>query len=144
MTKQRKNGLLHDFKEFISRGNVVDLAVAVIIGGAFGKIIASLVEDVVMPGIVNPIVNQTGSDWREATIGPGIRIGSFLGSILDFLIIAFVIFLVVQAFEKFKRKEEVEAAAEAPPTPDPTEVQQQLTAALDRLNQTMQSRNGGM
>jgi large conductance mechanosensitive channel len=144
MTKQRRNGLWHDFKEFISRGNVVDLAVAVIIGGAFGKIISSLVEDVVMPGIVNPIVSQAGTDWREATIGPDIRIGSFIGSIVDFLIIAFVIFLVVQAFEKFKRKEEVAAAEEAPPQPDPTVVQQQLTAALDRLNHTIQSRNGGV
>lgn len=139
MTSPRRNGFLHDFREFIARGNVVDLAVAVIIGAAFGKVITSLVEDIIMPGIINPVLSQTGNGWREATIGPGIRIGSFLGTVVDFLIIAFVIFLVVQAFEKFKRKKEVVEAAV--PVPDPVAVEQELTNAIVRLTNTIESRN---
>ncbi len=138
MTSPRRNGLLHDFKEFIARGNVVDLAVAVIIGAAFGRIISSLVEDIIMPGIINPILSQTGTDWREATIGPGIRIGSFFGTAVDFLIIALVIFLIVRAFEKFKRKEEV-IEAEAP-APDQIAVEQELTNAITRLTAVIESR----
>ncbi len=139
MTSPRRNGFLRDFREFIARGNVVDLAVAVIIGAAFGKVITSLVEDVVMPGIINPILSQTGTGWREAEIGPGIRIGSFFGTVIDFLIIAFVIFLIVRAFEKFKRKKEVvEAEASAP---DPVAVEQELTNAINRLTHTIESRN---
>lgn len=95
------------------RGNVIDLAVGVIIGAAFGKIINSIVNDIIMP-LLNPVIPQ--GDWRTIEIGPGIKIGSFLSVTVDFLIIAFVIFLFVKGINKLKRKEEAKPAevAEVP------------------------------
>ena len=96
-----------DFKVFISRGNVVDMAVGVIIGGAFGKIVTSLVNDVLMPFVG---ILLGGVDFSELSITIGdakILYGSFIQTIIDFLIIAFCIFMIVKLFEKFKKKEEV-------------------------------------
>ncbi|MFE4106478.1 large conductance mechanosensitive channel protein MscL [Almyronema epifaneia] len=134
-SRVRAGGFLHDFREFALRGNVVDLAVAVIIGGAFGAIVSSFVEDILMPAVINPFLSQAGTDWREATIGPGIRIGSFFGTIIDFVIIAFVLFLVIKAFERFKRQEEVEAEAPVEPT-----VEEKLNVTLERLTHAIESR----
>jgi large conductance mechanosensitive channel len=97
--------MLKEFKEFAVRGNVIDLAVAVIIGGAFGKIVTSLVNDVLMPLIG---VAMGGVNFSELTIVVGdaeIRWGAFVQSIIDFLIIAFVIFLLVRAINRQKREE---------------------------------------
>lgn len=139
MARARKGGLLSDFKEFALKGNVVDLAVGVIIGAAFGKIVTSFVEDIIMP-LINPVIALAGKDWRELTIGPGIALGKFLSAIVDFAIIAFVLFLAIQAIQKFKRKEEVEAA-EAPPPPEPSIIaQERLTGAIERLTRTIESR----
>jgi large conductance mechanosensitive channel len=139
MARVRKGGFLKDFQEFALKGNVVDLAVAVIIGAAFGKIVSSFVEDIIMP-FVNPIMALAGKDWRTLTIGPGIAVGKFLSSVVDFAIIAFVLFLAIQAIQKFKRKEEVEAAEEAA-TPDANVLsQERLTGAIERLTQTIESR----
>jgi large conductance mechanosensitive channel len=91
--------LRRDFREFVFRGNVVDLAVAVVVGGAFGKIVTALVEDLVMPfvGIVLP-----SGQWREWIWSPvpnlHLKIGHFVGSVVDFVIIAFAIFLVLVKF----------------------------------------------
>lgn len=104
--------MLKEFKEFATRGNVLDLAIGIIIGGAFGKIISSLVGDIIMP-VINPLI--PGGDWRELVIGPGIKIGSFVGSVLDFIIIAFAIFLLIKGINRFKKKEEAQPAA--PPVP---------------------------
>lgn len=134
---RRASGLLRDFQEFALKGNVLDLAVAVIIGGAFGKIVTSFVQDVVMP-LINPLIAVAGKDWRTIEIGPGIKIGSFLGSVVDFLIIAFILFLAIQALQRFKRKEEV--LEEAPVNPA-IQSQQNLTVALDRLTNTLESRS---
>jgi large conductance mechanosensitive channel len=101
-------GFLKEFQEFALKGNVVDLAVAVIIGGAFGKIVSSFVADVVMP-IVNPLI--PGGDWRKLTLPPGINIGSFMGSIVDFVIIALVLFLTLRTLAKFKKSEVAPTAA---------------------------------
>ncbi|MBD2102993.1 large conductance mechanosensitive channel protein MscL [Leptolyngbya sp. FACHB-261] len=95
-------GFLREFQDFALKGNVVDLAIAVIIGGAFGKIVSSFVADVVMPSI-NPLI--PGGDWREFTIPPEIKIGAFLGSVVDFIIIALVLFFVIRTLAKFKRGE---------------------------------------
>ncbi|MBE9052445.1 large conductance mechanosensitive channel protein MscL [Nostocales cyanobacterium LEGE 11386] len=136
--RRRANGFLRDFKEFALQGNVLDLAIAVIIGAAFGRIVTSFVEDVIMP-FINPLVAVTGQDWRTITVGPGIRIGSFLGAIVDFIIITLIIFVAVRALQRFKRQEEV---ADEPPLPDPNLVaQERLTGALDRLTETLESRN---
>jgi large conductance mechanosensitive channel len=94
-----------EFRKFIARGNVIDLAVGVIIGGAFGKLVDSFVRDLIMP-LLNPLI--PGGDWRKLEIWQGVKIGSFLGGILDFLIISFVIFLLIQLINKFNKKEEAE------------------------------------
>jgi len=101
--------MIREFKEFAMRGNVVDLAVGVIIGGAFGKIVTSFVDDICMP-LLNPLI--PGGDWKNAQIGPGIKIGHLFGSIVDFLIISFVIFLMVKAINSALRKEDTPAPAE--------------------------------
>ena len=99
--------VINEFKSFISRGNVVDMAVGVIIGGAFGKIVTSLVNDVLMP-IIGVILG--GLDFSNLTIkfnDATISYGLFIQSIIDFLIIALCIFVMIKFFEKFKKKEEV-------------------------------------
>ena len=102
--------MLKEFKKFISRGNVLDMAVGVIIGGAFGKIIASLVDDIIMPlvGLALGGVDFTSLSVKvkDATI----TYGAFIQNVVDFLIIAFCIFLVVKAFNKLSKKEEKKAA----------------------------------
>jgi large conductance mechanosensitive channel len=110
--------MFKEFKEFISRGNVIDLAVGVIIGGAFGKIITSLVEDVVMPPIglllgkidfSNRFVNlsdkavDTVKAAKDAGI-PTVNYGLFINNVINFLIVAFTIFIVIQQVNRFKRK----------------------------------------
>ncbi len=106
-----------DFKVFISRGNVIDMAVGVIVGGAFSKIVTSLVNDVLTP-IIGVFLggldfSSLSFGWKDAQIA----YGSFLQSIVDFLIIAACIFAMVKVFEKFKKKEEVkeEPKKEEPP-----------------------------
>lgn len=113
MKKTKKNILVkevNDFKAFISRGNVVDMAVGVIIGGAFGKIVTSLVNDVLMPliGTLMGGVNFTGLTIKIKDAS--ILYGTFIQSIVDFLIIAVCIFTMVKLFEKFKHKEEKKEA----------------------------------
>ena|ERR1035437_1680695 len=106
--------MIEEFKKFIMKGNVVDLAVGIIVGGAFGKIVTSLVNDLLMP-IVNPII--PGGDWKTIQIGPGIKLGSFLSTTIDFLIVAFVIFLIVKGLNKMQKKKEA-----VPPPPSKEEV----------------------
>lgn len=106
--------ILREFKEFAMRGNVIDLAVGIIIGGAFGKIITSLVGDVVMP-IVNPLI--PGGDWKLMQIGPGIKIGAFVGTVIDFMVISFAVFLLIKTLNRLQKKQEA-----APATPTKEEV----------------------
>ncbi len=96
---------LKEFKEFVSKGNVLDLAVAVIIGAAFGKIVSSLVDDIIMP-LFGIIVGKSFSSLTWEVNGSYIAYGSFIQAIVDFLIIAFCIFLFTKAINKFKKKEE--------------------------------------
>jgi large conductance mechanosensitive channel len=104
--------MLKEFKDFVMRGNVLDLAVAVIIGGAFGKIVASLVNDVIMPlvGLILGKINFSDLAWNvgEASV----RYGAFIQTIVDFLIVAFFIFLIVKAANSMKKP----APAAAPTT----------------------------
>lgn len=103
--KKLKKGV-SDFKVFISRGNVVDMAVGVIVGGAFGKIVSSLVNDILMP-IIGVLLG--GLNFSDLSIKVGdatVKYGSFVQTIIDFLIISFSIFLMIKLFEKFKKKEE--------------------------------------
>ncbi|MBR1403560.1 MAG: large-conductance mechanosensitive channel protein MscL [Treponema sp.] len=103
------------FKKFISRGNVVDMAVGVIIGGAFGKIVTSLVNDIVMP-LIGLALGKLDFAALSVKIGESeIKYGSFIQTIVDFLIVAFCIFVVIEIFEKFKKKEKEESKPEEPP-----------------------------
>jgi len=94
--------VLKEFKEFAMRGNVIDLAIAVIIGGAFGKIIASLVDDIIMP-LIGLLVGGVDFSNLAVTVGSAqVKYGQFIQNIVDFLIIAFVIFLMVRAINRMK------------------------------------------
>ncbi|MBC7968612.1 MAG: large conductance mechanosensitive channel protein MscL [Verrucomicrobia bacterium] len=134
-------GFLADFQKFIMRGNVIDLAVAVIIGGAFGKIVESFVGDIITPTLLQPALSAVGADDISKLSANGIKYGVFLSTVINFLVIAFVIFLMIRAFEKAKkrffRQETVEAEA-----PDAALVaQERTTAALDRLSNALETRN---
>ena len=125
--------MLKEFKEFVMRGNVMDLAVAVIIGGAFGKIITSLVQDVLMPLIglatggvsfVDKFYTLDGKSYTSLDearkAGAGVfAYGAFIQSVIDFLIIAFCIFIIVKAISNLRKKEADTPAA--PPAPTSTE-----------------------
>ncbi|MEN9528891.1 MAG: hypothetical protein RI932_764 [Pseudomonadota bacterium] len=102
-TQQDKSGLWSEFLKFALKGNVIELAIAFVVGGAFAKITTSIVNDLVMP-LVNPLI--PGGDWRELTFEPGVRIGSFLGALLDFLIIALAMFVVVRMLGRLRREKE--------------------------------------
>ena len=105
--KEKVKNEIIEFKKFISRGNVVDMAVGVIVGGAFGKIVTSLVNDTLMP-LIGTLMG--GLDFSGLSIkikDATIAYGAFIQSIIDFLIIALCIFLMIRFIEKFKKKEEV-------------------------------------
>src|SRR5262245_4904382 len=136
--------MLKEFKEFAMRGNVIDLAVGVIIGAAFGKIVTSLVNDIIMSPIGLILGNVDFSDLfvnldmsksfasvaeAEAAGAPIIKYGLFINTVIDFLIVAFVIFMVIRGINRFRRKQE---AAPAAPPPPPAEVQL-LTEIRDLL-----------
>jgi large conductance mechanosensitive channel len=113
--------MLKEFREFIQRGSVIDLAVGVIIGGAFGAIVTSLVNDILMP-LVGIVLG--GVDFATLSIQVGdatILYGNFIQAIVNFVIIAFVIFLIVRSYNKLQEKEAPEAAPPAPPEPSPEE-----------------------
>lgn len=95
----RNMSIVSEFKEFVSKGNVLDLAVGVIIGAAFGKIVSSLTDDIIMP-VLGLVVGKV--DYSTIALGP-MKIGLFINAVLNFFIIAFCIFLVVKAANKFKR-----------------------------------------
>jgi large conductance mechanosensitive channel len=94
--------MLNEFKKFAMRGNVIDLAVGVVIGGAFGKIVSSLVADIIMPIVAMIIGKVSVSDLAYGSI----KYGVFIQSIIDFLIIAFSIFMFIKFLSRFKKKEE--------------------------------------
>ena len=114
--------IVKEFKEFAMRGNVVDLAVAVVIGGAFGKIVSSLVDDIITPAILTPALKAANlTDLAKLTIpGTAIKYGNFLSQIISFVIVAFALFAIVKLMNTTKKKEE--AAPAAPPVPTKEEV----------------------
>lgn len=136
-------GFIQEFKKFALKGNVVDLAVAVIIGGAFGKIVSSLVNDVIMPpiGLALGGVNfrELMVVLREPTVSPdgvelaevAIKYGSFLQNVVDFIIIAFVIFMAIRMMNNMKKKEEAKPA----PPPVPSKEELLLTEIRDILKE---------
>jgi large conductance mechanosensitive channel len=132
-----QSSLIGDFKNFIMKGNVLDLAVAVILGGAFGKIVESFVKDVITPAILSPALSAFKLDDVAQLSYGGVKYGLFLSAVINFLVIAFTIFLVVRAFETAKKKmSRQEAMAETPADPA-TAAQQELVSAINRLNTTV-------
>ena len=134
--KEKTSGFFAEFKRFIARGNVMDLAVGVIIGGAFKAIADSLVAD-----ILNPILGifAGGNSALEALAihlpgGGDLMIGNFLNAVLNFLVMAFVVFCLVKALNRFHRKKE-EAPAEPPAPPAPSREEILLTQIRDLLQQ---------
>ncbi len=133
--------MLKEFKGFILKGNVLDLAVAVIIGAAFGKIVASFVKDILMPPIGILLGNVDFTELKvilqeatEEVAAVTMNYGVFINTIIDFLIIGFTIFMVIKAYNKSqKKKEEVPAPAPAPPAPTNEEVL--LTEIRDLLKE---------
>ena len=134
-----KKGFFGEFKEFIARGNVMDMAVGVIIGGAFGKISTSLVNDIIMPLISMLTGGVDFSSWKwvlKAAVGEtpevAVNFGLFLATILDFIIIAFAVFCMIKAINSFHRKKE-EAPAEPAPEPEPSNEEKLLAEIRDLL-----------
>ncbi len=137
---QATGGFLAGFRDFIMRGNVVDLAVAVIIGAAFSKIVDSLVGDIITPAILNPAMKAAGVDQLSQLSAGGIQYGLFLAAVLNFIVIAFCIYVLVQAFEKAKKRMIRQEALEDE-APDATLVSQEnLTGAIERLTHVIQTK----
>ena len=145
-----KSKFLQDFKAFAMKGNVVDMAVGVIIGGAFGKIVTSVVNDIIMPpiGLLVGGVNFKDLKWvmKEATTAADgtevaavtLNYGNFLQQTFDFLIIAFSIFVMIKLIAKLTEKKKKEEAAPAPapaPAPEPSAEEKLLTEIRDLLKE---------
>ena len=115
-------GLLKEFKDFAVKGNVIDLAVGVIIGAAFGKIISSLVEDIITPALLSPALKAAGlEDLSQLTIaGTAIKYGNFLSQVITFVIVAFVLFIAIKAVNNSKKKKEEELVPPPPPSNEET------------------------
>lgn len=134
-----KSSFLSDFKAFAMKGNVVDMAVGVIIGGAFGKIVSSIVADIIMPPIGWIIGGVNFSDLKyelpaviEGQEPATIAYGSFIQSVIDFLIIAMCIFCLIRVIARLTKKKEEEQAAPAP-APEPSAEEKLLTEIRDLL-----------
>ena len=142
----KDTGFFAEFKKFIARGNVMDMAVGVIIGGAFGKISTSLVNDIIMPAVSMLVGGINFSDWKivlkqavlevdgvtELSPAVCINYGTFLSTILDFLIIAFAVFCLIRFLNNLHRKKE-EAPAAPPAPPEPSAEERLLTEIRDLL-----------
>ncbi len=109
-------GIISEFKEFAMKGNVIDLAVAVIIGGAFGKIISSFIDDVLTPLLLKPALEAAHlQNISELTLWGTVKYGNFLSAIINFIIIAIVLFMIIRAMNSSKKKEAIVASG---PTPE--------------------------
>ena len=111
-------GFISEFKQFAMRGNVVDLAVGVVIGAAFGKIVSSLVDDIITPAVLTPALGAAHlSDLSKLMIpGTAIKYGNFLSQVISFILVAFVLFLVIKAINAAKKKDDTAPASVLPPT----------------------------
>ncbi|MBR6251662.1 MAG: large-conductance mechanosensitive channel protein MscL [Bacteroidales bacterium] len=138
-------GFIKEFKEFAVKGNVIDMAVGVIIGGAFGKIVSSVVNDVIMPPIGWLIGGVNFTDLKvtlppnplapEGTEPATINYGAFLQNVFDFIIVAFCIFLLVKGINTLTRKKKAEEAAAPAPAPEPSNEEKLLGEIRDLLKQ---------
>jgi len=115
-------GFVKEFKDFAVKGNVIDLAVGVIIGAAFGKIVSSLVEDIITPAVLGPALKAAKLEDLTKLVIPGtaIKYGNFLSQVLTFIIVALVLFIIIKVVNNMKKKEV--AAPTAPPAPTKEEI----------------------
>lgn len=125
--------MIQEFKKFALRGNVIDLAIGVLIGGAFGKIVSSLVEDIITPAILSPALKAANLTNLQDLVIPGtaIKYGNFLSNGISFFIVAFSLFLVIKGINRFNKKEDANTAP--PPPPPPTKEELLLTEIRDLL-----------
>ena len=134
-------GFIQEFKEFAMKGNVMDMAVGVIIGGAFGKIVSSLVDDVLMPliGMLTGGIDLSGLSYQvmipavdggEPIAGAVLKYGAFIQNVIDFLIIALCIFIMLKGINKLNRKKKEEPAPEAPAGPTQEELRAEIRDLL--------------
>lgn len=131
MASEKKNTFLAEFKTFIARGNVMDMAVGVIIGGAFSNITTSLINDIVMP-LLGVLTGSMSFASLEVRIGPAvITYGNFIQAVLNFLIMAFVVFCMVKAINKLHHN----TPQTPPPPPAPSKEEQLLTEIRDLLKE---------
>lgn len=122
-------GMLKEFKEFAMKGNVVDLAVGVIIGGAFGSIVTSLVADIITPVLLQPALKAAGAANIESWAPGGVLLGKFIAAVISFIVIAFVLFLIIKGMNAAKKKEE---AAPPPATPEDIVLLREIRDALKK------------
>src|SRR6478609_10749084 len=106
-------GMIKEFKDFVMKGNIVELAVAVIIGGAFGAIVSSLVDDVITPLLLTPALKAAHAEDLDKLAWGAVKYGKFLSAVIKFVLVAMVLFLIIQGINKMKRKKE--EVAPAPP-----------------------------
>ena len=118
--------LLKEFRDFAMRGNVIDLAVAVIIGGAFGAIISSLVDDVITPLLLAPALKAANAEDLDKLAWGAVKYGKFLAAIIKFVIIAFVLFLIIKSFKSMEKKK-------VPAAQEPSSTDKLLTEIRDIL-----------
>ena len=132
-------GMMKEFKEFALKGNVIDLAIAVVIGAAFGAIISSMVEDVITPLLLTPALEAANlTDLNQLAWG-AVKYGNFLAAILKFTLIALVLFLIIQGINRLNRKKE--ARAETPAVPELSLTEKLLTEIRDGMKSGSQSTN---
>ena len=147
-TKEKTKGFFEEFKTFAMRGNVIDMAVGVVIGGAFGKITTSIVNDIIMPlismltGGINfsswkLVLKQAVLDAQGAVVSEEVAVnfGNTIAVVLDFIIIAFAVFCMVKALNNLHRKKEEEAPAEEPAPPEPSAEEKLLMEIRDLLKE---------
>ena len=148
MSKREKTtGFFAEFRKFVARGNVMDLAVGVIIGGAFSKITTSLVNDIIMPGFSVLLGGINFSDWKwvlkpptDTTEAITINYGAFLSAVLDFFILAFVIFCMMKAINTLHDRMVKKAEATPPPSPPEPSAEEKLLAEIRDLLKEQQKK----
>jgi large conductance mechanosensitive channel len=123
-------GVIKEFKAFAMKGNVVDLAIGVVIGAAFGKIISSLIDDVITPLLLKPALDAANLNNIADLKWGAVKYGSFISNVISFIIVAIVLFMVIKAMNKTKKKEEAAPVA----VPEPTAQEKLLMEIRDALN----------
>lgn len=128
--------VVKEFRDFAMRGNVVDLAIGVVIGGAFTKIVTSLIEDVITPLLLKPALEAAHlSKLADLTVFGTVKYGSFLSALIGFIIVAFVLFMIIKGMNATKKKEEAVPAPKVEPTPSREEI------LLSEIRDLLKSKN---